>query len=98
MTSFMISNGIPAPPGPDQLNNQEENLFPHSADKRRGGACTECLKVPIDQMERRRRSAASLQCQHCKNPMCKVHRVQVCMDCKTKLIFRTENDSDVDGD
>ena len=95
MTGFMASNGFPAPP--EQVDRDEDNLFPHTADRRRGGACTECLKVPINQLATRKRTAASGQCQHCQHPMCKTHRIQVCLECSGKLMFRPDAyDPDVD--
>ena len=96
MTEFMRTNGFPAPL--EQVDNDEENLFPHSAERRRGGACTECLKIPLEQLATRRRTAASGQCQHCKQPMCKTHRTQVCVDCSGKLIFRQDERYNPDVD
>ena len=92
INQFMVANGIGAG---EQGAQAEEDLFPHDASIRRGGACTECLK---NAGRGQRLQGAVMQCQHCTNAVCKNHKKIVCLECTKKISFREEEEGDHNND
>jgi len=72
----------------------DENLFPHSRNAEKSKRCTTCIKeiLGVGYCDARKKLAAVfLQCQRCKDSICKKHHFAVCHTCAASLTTRVNN-------
>lgn len=82
----------------------DENLFPHSRIRGKRRRCTTCTKNILGvgyENARKKLAPVSLQCQRCKDSVCKDHYFVVCHTCTASLTTRgniVDDNDDVNDD